>query len=145
MDRVLPALTNNRGLRIPRGSAMILGPDSLCMSDPDTPPVNLTFVLKQLPKYGHLLRSGKALGAGSNFTQADINQLELVYAHDGGPSQIDRLAFTASDSTDRGFLLDGQLQTEPVFFTVQVSESVLSTSNYADTVHPPPPTWIIGH
>uniref|UniRef100_H2N2B6 FRAS1-related extracellular matrix protein 1 n=1 Tax=Oryzias latipes TaxID=8090 RepID=H2N2B6_ORYLA len=121
VDRVLPALTNNRGLRIPRGSAMILGPDSLCMSDPDTPPVNLTFVLKQLPKYGHLLRSGKALGAGSNFTQADINQLELVYAHDGGPSQIDRLAFTASDSTDRGFLLDGQLQTEPVFFTVQIT------------------------
>uniref|UniRef100_A0A3P9HTD0 FRAS1-related extracellular matrix protein 1 n=1 Tax=Oryzias latipes TaxID=8090 RepID=A0A3P9HTD0_ORYLA len=121
VDRVLPALTNNRGLRIPRGSAMILGPDSLCMSDPDTPPVNLTFVLKQLPKYGHLLRSGKALGAGSNFTQADINQSELVYAHDGGPSQIDRLAFTASDSTDRGFLLDGQLQTEPVFFTVQIT------------------------
>uniref|UniRef100_A0A3P9KP61 FRAS1-related extracellular matrix protein 1 n=1 Tax=Oryzias latipes TaxID=8090 RepID=A0A3P9KP61_ORYLA len=121
VDRVLPALTNNRGLRIPRGSAMILGPDSLCMSDPDTPPVNLTFVLKQLPKYGHLLRSGTALGAGSNFTQADINQLELVYAHDGGPSLIDRLAFTASDSTNRGFLLDGQLQTEPVFFTVQIT------------------------
>lgn len=122
VDRVLPALTNNKGLRIPQGSVMILGPDSLTLSDPDTPPTNLTFVLTELPKYGRLLRSSKSLDAGSNFTQADINQLEVAYAHDGGPSQIDRFAFTASDSTNRGFLLDGQLQTEPVFFAVQVRE-----------------------
>uniref|UniRef100_A0A3B3D2I5 Fras1 related extracellular matrix 1a n=1 Tax=Oryzias melastigma TaxID=30732 RepID=A0A3B3D2I5_ORYME len=120
VDRVLPALTNNKGLRIPQGSVMILGPDSLTLSDPDTPPTNLTFVLTELPKYGRLLRSSKSLDAGSNFTQADINQLEVAYAHDGGPSQIDRFAFTASDSTNRGFLLDGQLQTEPVFFAVQI-------------------------
>ncbi|RVE60115.1 hypothetical protein OJAV_G00177700 [Oryzias javanicus] len=120
VDRVLPALTNNKGLRIPQGSAMILGPDSLSLSDPDTPPTSLTFVLTELPKYGRLLRSSKSLDAGSNFTQADINQLEVAYAHDGGPSQIDRFAFTASDSTNRGFLLDGLLQTEPVFFTVQI-------------------------
>ncbi|XP_054912533.1 FRAS1-related extracellular matrix protein 1a [Poeciliopsis prolifica] len=120
MDRVLPSLTSNKGLQVPQGSAMILGPELLSLSDPDTPPTALTFVLRQLPQYGKLVLAGVTLTAGSNFTQKHIKELEVTYRHDGGPSQIDRFAFTASDSSSRGFLLEGQLQTEPVFFTIQI-------------------------
>ncbi|XP_061565439.1 FRAS1-related extracellular matrix protein 1a isoform X2 [Cololabis saira] len=120
VDRVLPSLTNNRGLTVPRGSAVILGPDSLSLSDPDTPPRALTFVLQQPPQYGQLLLAGTALTAGSNFTQRHIKELDVTYKNNGGPSQIDRFSFTAADSSKRGFLLDGQLHTEPVFFTVQI-------------------------
>ncbi|XP_037537486.1 FRAS1-related extracellular matrix protein 1a [Nematolebias whitei] len=120
VDRVLPSLASNKGLTIPQGSTMILGPDCLSLSDPDTPPSALTFVLRQPPQYGSLCLTGTTLTAGSNFTQRDIKELKLTYKHNGGPSQIDRFTFTASDSSCRGFLLDEQLQTEPVVFTIQI-------------------------
>ncbi|KAM4714914.1 FRAS1-related extracellular matrix protein 1a isoform 2-T2 [Anableps anableps] len=120
VDRVLPSLTSIKGLQVPQGSTMILGPDLLSLSDPDTPPRALTFVLRQPPQYGKLLLTGVTLTVGSNFTQKHIKELEVTYKHNGGPSQIDRFAFTASDTSSRGFLLDGQLQTEPVFFTIQI-------------------------
>ncbi|XP_029310735.1 FRAS1-related extracellular matrix protein 1a isoform X2 [Cottoperca gobio] len=120
VDRILPSLSSNKGISVPQGSSMILGPDCLVMSDPDTPPSALTFVLLQPPQYGMLLLGLTTLTAGSNFTQRDIKELEVTYKHDGGPSQIDRFAFTASDSTKRGFLLDGKLHKEPVFFTIQI-------------------------
>lgn len=122
VDRVLPSLTSNKGLQVPQGSTMILGPDCLSLSDPDTPPGALTFSLHQPPQYGTLLLSGVTLTAGSNFSMKHIKELEVTYRHDGGPSQIDRFAFTASDTSRRGFLLDGKLQTEPVFFTIQVGK-----------------------
>lgn len=120
VDRVLPSLSSNKGLSVPQGSSVILGPDCLALSDPDTPPSSLTFVLLQPPQYGRLLLGGATLTAASNFTQRDIQELEVTYKHDGGASQIDRFAFSASDSTGRGFLLDGRLHTAPVFFTIQV-------------------------
>ncbi|TNN46634.1 FRAS1-related extracellular matrix protein 1 [Liparis tanakae] len=120
VDRILPSLSSNRGLSVPQGSSMILGADCLVLSDPDTPPGALTFVLLQPPQYGGLLVGGATLTSGSNFTQRNIQQLEVTYHHDGGPAEIDRFAFTASDSTRRGFLLDGRLHTEPVFFTIQI-------------------------
>lgn len=122
VDRVLPSLSSNKGLSVPQGSSMILGPDCLAMSDPDTPPNGLIFVLLQPPQYGRLLLGSATLTAGSNFTQKNVQELEVIYRHDGGPSQIDRFAFTAFDSTNRGFLLDGRLQTTPVFFTIQVGD-----------------------
>ncbi|XP_070711353.1 FRAS1-related extracellular matrix protein 1a [Pempheris klunzingeri] len=120
VDRILPSLSTNKGLSVPQGSSMILGPDCLTMSDPDTPPGSLTFVLLQPPLYGRLQLGGTTLTAASNFTQRDIQKLEVTYVHDGGPSQIDRFAFTAFDSTNRGFLLNGQLHVAPVFFTIQI-------------------------
>ncbi len=120
VDRILPSLSSNKGLSVPQGSSMILGPDCLAMSDPDTPLDALTFVLLQPPQYGRLLLGGTALTTGLNFTQRSIQELEVTYEHDGGPSQLDRFSFTASDSTNRGFLLDGQIHTAPVFFTIQV-------------------------
>ncbi|XP_030579126.1 FRAS1-related extracellular matrix protein 1a isoform X2 [Archocentrus centrarchus] len=120
VDRILPSLSSNKGLTVPQGSSIILGPDCLSVSDSDTPPGTLTFVLLQPPQYGKLVLAGETLTTGSNFTQRDIEELEVTYNHDGGPSQIDRFSFTASDSTNRGFLLDGRLHTEPVFFTIQI-------------------------
>lgn len=120
VDRILPSLSSNKVLTLPQGASFILGPDYLSLSDPDTPPSTLTFVLSQPPQYGRLVLAGETLSTGSNFTQRDIEELEVAYKHDGGPSQIDRFSFTGSDSTNRGFLLDGLLHREPVFFTIQV-------------------------
>nr|XP_046236498.1 FRAS1-related extracellular matrix protein 1a isoform X2 [Scatophagus argus] len=120
VDRILPSLSSNKDLSVPQGSSIILGPDCLAVSDPDTPPSALTFVLLQPPQYGRLLLGGATLTAGSSFTQRNIEELAVTYKHDGGPSQIDRFAFTACDSTNRGFLVDGRLHIAPVFFTIQI-------------------------
>lgn len=120
VDRILPSLSVNRGLSVPQGTTVILGPECLALSDPDTPPEALTFALTQPPQHGRLQLNGVALTSGSNFTQKNIQGIEVTYKHDGGPSQIDRFGFTASDSSSRGFLLDGRLQTAAVFFTIQV-------------------------
>lgn len=124
VDRVLPSLTSNKGGTVSRGSSVVLGSDLLALSDPDTPPAALTFALVQPPLYGRLVLAGRALAAGARFTQADLQGEQLSYEHDGGPAQIDRFSFTAADGTGRGFLLDGRLQAEPVFFTVQVHDQV---------------------
>uniref|UniRef100_A0A8C1JDA4 FRAS1-related extracellular matrix protein 1 n=1 Tax=Cyprinus carpio TaxID=7962 RepID=A0A8C1JDA4_CYPCA len=119
-DKVLPTLVRNTGLRVPQGSSMTLTPDALFLSDPDSPHTALSFSVLQPPQYGQLLLKGQPLLAGSNFSQQNIQDLCVAYRHSGGASQIDRFRFTASDSTERGFLLDGKAQTEPVFFTLQI-------------------------
>ena len=121
-DRVLPSLLRNEGLIVPQGSSILLGPGALALSDPDTPPDSLVFVIHEPPQYGRLTLAGAAapLGPGANFTQRQLEELGLMYGHDGGPALIDRFTFTAADSSGRGFLVEGRLQAEPVAFIVQV-------------------------
>uniref|UniRef100_A0A8C5BDY9 FRAS1-related extracellular matrix protein 1 n=1 Tax=Gadus morhua TaxID=8049 RepID=A0A8C5BDY9_GADMO len=124
-DRVLPSLLRNEGLTVPQGSSILLGPGALALSDPDTPPEGLVFVVHEAPQYGRLtLATGAAaaaaLGPGANFTQRQLEELGLTYGHGGGPALIDRFTFTAADTSGRGFLVEGRLQTEPVAFVVQV-------------------------
>ncbi|XP_028850587.1 FRAS1-related extracellular matrix protein 1 isoform X2 [Denticeps clupeoides] len=119
-DRILPLLVRNAGLRVPQGSTITLTTDSLSLSDPDTPPSTLVFSITKPPQYGQLTLKGVPLPSPGNFTQKHLQDLDVAYRHSGGSSQIDRFTFTASDSSGRGFLLDGKMQTEPVFFTIQI-------------------------
>ncbi|KAG7461901.1 hypothetical protein MATL_G00196120 [Megalops atlanticus] len=125
-DRVLPSLSRNSGLRVLQGSTMALSAEALSLYDPDTPPTSLFFLLAQPPQYGQLLLQGVPL-TGGNFTQQHLLDLEVAYKHAGGPSQIDRFSFTASDGTNQGFLVDGKLQTEPIVFTIQMETLDSST------------------
>ncbi|KAF5895047.1 FRAS1-related extracellular matrix protein 1, partial [Clarias magur] len=119
-DRVLPTLVQNAGLQVPQGFTITITTDHLHLSDPDTPPHSLIFILMQPPQYGQLIVKGIPLAPGSNFTQQNLQDLAVAYRHLGGASQIDRFTFTASDSTGRGFLIGGKVQTEPVFFSIQI-------------------------
>ncbi|XP_069482158.1 FRAS1-related extracellular matrix protein 1 [Ambystoma mexicanum] len=118
-DRALPTVSRNAGLRLVKGTMALISPEVLQISDPDTPPRNLTFLLAQLPQYGQLHRRGAVL-LGRNFTQQDVDNLDVAYRHGGGDSQIDRFTFVATDQSNRGFLVQGKAQAEPVAFTIQV-------------------------
>lgn len=119
-DRVLPTLVQKAGLQVPQGSTIIITTDNLHLSDPDTPPHSLVYMLVHAPQYGQLIVKGFPLAPGSNFTQQNLQDLDVAYRHSGGASQIDHFTFTAADSTARGFLSGGKMQTEPVFFSIQV-------------------------
>ncbi|XP_056605468.1 FRAS1-related extracellular matrix protein 1a [Triplophysa dalaica] len=119
-DKILPNLVHNAGLQVPQGSTITLSPDVLLLSDSDTPATALIYKVLQPPQYGQLLLKGHPLVTGGNFTQKNIQDLCVAYRHAGGSSQIDRFAFIASDTTDRGFLVDGKVQTGPSFFTLQI-------------------------
>nr|XP_061810632.1 FRAS1-related extracellular matrix protein 1a [Nerophis lumbriciformis] len=122
MVDLIPPSLYNKGLVIPQGLAMILSPDCLAMSDPDTPNSSLVFTLLRPPQHGELLLHGTALTAGSTFTQQNIEDLKVTYKHDGKKSQIDRFEFAATDSTNLGVLLDGKLHTGPMSFIIQMAK-----------------------
>lgn len=119
-DRVLPSLIQKTNLHIPQGATITVSNDNLQLSDPDTPTHSLIFTLVQPPQYGQLILRGRSLAAGDNFTQQNIQDLDVMYRHFGGDSQIDRFMFTAADSTARGYLIGEKVQTEATFFTIQV-------------------------
>ncbi|KAM6109412.1 FRAS1-related extracellular matrix protein 1 [Phoenicopterus ruber ruber] len=119
VDQALPTLSRNMGLRLVEGAMALLSPDVLQLSDPDTAKENLTFLLAQLPQYGHLYYRGAVL-LQYNFTQQDVDNRDVAYKHRGGDSQIDRFTFVATDRTNQGFIVNGKVQSEPVTFTIQV-------------------------
>ncbi|NXM95749.1 FREM1 protein, partial [Sylvia borin] len=119
-DQALPTLSRNMGLRLTEGAMAILTPDVLQLSDPDTAKENLTFLLSQLPQYGHLYYHGAVL-LQHNFTQQNVDNRDVAYKHGGGNSQIDRFTFVATDRTNQGFIVNGRVQSEPVAFTIQAS------------------------
>lgn len=119
-DQALPTLSRNMGLRLMEGAMALLTPEVLQLSDPDTAKENLTFLLAQLPQYGHLYYRGAVL-LQYNFTQQDVDNRDVAYKHRGGNSQIDRFTFVATDRTNQGFIVNGRVQSEPVAFTIQAS------------------------
>ncbi|XP_060221768.1 FRAS1-related extracellular matrix protein 1 isoform X2 [Meriones unguiculatus] len=120
VDRALPVVTRNKGLRLAQGAMGLLSADHLQLTDPDTPPETLTFLLNQLPRHGYLYLRGKVLQ--HNFTQQDVDSGGVAYQHSGGSSQADCFTFLATDRKNQGFVVDGKVRKEPVFFTIQVDQ-----------------------
>lgn len=119
VDRALPVVTRNKGLRLAEGAVGLLSADHLQLTDPDTPPENLTFLLAQLPRHGYLYLRGKVLQ--HNFTQQDVDSRGVAYQHSGGGSWEDCFTFLATDRKNQGFVVDGKTRKEPVLFTIQAS------------------------
>ncbi|XP_032758269.1 FRAS1-related extracellular matrix protein 1 isoform X3 [Rattus rattus] len=120
VDSALPVLTRNRRLRLVEGAMGLLSTDHLQLTDPDTPPENLTFFLAQLPRHGYLYLRGKVLQ--DNFTQRDVDSRVVAYQHAGGGAQEDCFTFLATDRKNQGFVVHGKVQKEPVLFTIQVDQ-----------------------
>lgn len=121
VDRALPVVTRNKGLRLAQGATGLLSPDFLQLTDPDTPVENLTFLLAQLPQHGQLYLRGTVL-LQHNFTQQDVDSGNVAYRHSGGDSRTDCFTFVATDGTNHGFVVDGRVCQEPVSFTIQVDQ-----------------------
>ncbi|XP_053321913.1 FRAS1-related extracellular matrix protein 1 [Spea bombifrons] len=119
VDRALPTLSRNLGLRLIKGSLAPITPSTLQARDPDTPTQNITYLLVGLPQYGQLYLQDMPLNQ-NHFTQKDIDRMDIAYRHGGQDAQIDRFTFVLTDKTNQGFIIDGKVQSEPVSFVIQV-------------------------
>ncbi|XP_031802484.1 FRAS1-related extracellular matrix protein 1 isoform X6 [Sarcophilus harrisii] len=135
IDQALPVVTRNKGLRVMESAMVLLSPDILQLSDPDTPTENLTFLLAQFPKYGQLYLRGMVL-TQHNFTQQEVDNMNVAYKHLGGNSQIDQFTFVATDRTNQGFVVDGRVLNEPVSFTIQVDQLDKKAPHIIHLKHP---------
>lgn len=120
VDQALPTVTKNEGLRLLEGGVAFLSPDLLQLSDPDTAPQNLSFVLVQFPQYG-LLCNRDSKRWTQNFSQQDVDNLNVAYRHGGGDSRFDRFTFVATDGINQGFVVNSKVQVEPLAVIIQAS------------------------
>jgi hypothetical protein len=107
-----PVLWVNAGLALDEGAAAPISADQLAVRDVDNPPAELVYALVSAPAAGTLSGPQGPLGQGQTFTQADIDQGALSYAHDGSETTADAFAFSVSD---------GQGQPLAGLFAIQVT------------------------
>uniref|UniRef100_A0A8C5R7E8 FRAS1-related extracellular matrix protein N-terminal domain-containing protein n=1 Tax=Leptobrachium leishanense TaxID=445787 RepID=A0A8C5R7E8_9ANUR len=118
-DQVPPTLLNNKGIQISEGTVMVISSKFLQITDPDSPVERLSFIIIEYPQHGQLYLNGRIMEQ-NHFSQIDVNNMYLSYRHYGGGAQLDRFSFTATDNTNNGFFVDGQVKEDAVFFLIQV-------------------------
>ncbi|MDQ2095164.1 cadherin-like domain-containing protein, partial [Rhodalgimonas zhirmunskyi] len=91
--------TANVLLTISEGDQVVIDDTLLKTVDTDnTNPVTLQYRITSIPTAGNLLLNGSLLGIGSTFSQADINNGNIEYIHDGSETFADSFDFVVSDS-----------------------------------------------
>nr|XP_020449501.1 chondroitin sulfate proteoglycan 4-like isoform X2 [Monopterus albus] len=81
----LPVITANRVLRVWVSSVTEISPGDLMAQDQDTPPEERHFMVTP-PSNGHLALKSAPMKAVLNFTQAHIDQGQLLFVHKGAMS-----------------------------------------------------------
>ncbi|XP_076801534.1 chondroitin sulfate proteoglycan 4-like [Clavelina lepadiformis] len=77
-----PQLVNNTGMTVWVNSATTISPENLATLDPDSPASNLTYEILP-PQHGHISFKSSPSVPVVNFTQADINDGNVVFVHSG--------------------------------------------------------------
>ncbi|XP_061585523.1 chondroitin sulfate proteoglycan 4 [Cololabis saira] len=77
-----PVITANRVLRVWVSSVTEISQDDLRAQDADTPPDELRFMVTP-PSNGHLALKSAPMKAVLNFTQAHVDQAQLLFVHKG--------------------------------------------------------------
>eukprot|EP00079_Xenopus_tropicalis_P015862 XP_004914006.1 PREDICTED: FRAS1-related extracellular matrix protein 1 [Xenopus tropicalis] len=118
-DRIPPSIVNNKAVSIPEGGIVVISSSNLQLIDPDSSMDKLTYTVTEYPHHGQLYLKGHPLQQ-SHFSQTDINNMHLSYRHYGGAAELDRFSFVATDNTNQGFLVDGQMRRDSVAFIIQI-------------------------
>ncbi len=97
-----PVIVNNNVLQLPGGTNAVISSDLLKAEDANNPAAEVTFTLVTVPHRGELQSSTQGLlTLGDQFTQADINNGNILYYNFGG-NDMDDFRFTVTDG-DGGF------------------------------------------
>ena len=88
-----PNLITNLDLSVPQGSEEVISNAYLETTSPSNSPNQIVYTLISIPVNGSLLLSGNPLMIGDQFSQQDINDGLLSYAHDGSNTLSDAFDF----------------------------------------------------
>ena len=86
--------------------SLVIDATRLRAEDPDDGPMELTYTLTNAPARGELRLGDVVLAQGDTFTQDDVNNGRLVYAHTGADRTADTFAFVVADGGEDGALVD---------------------------------------
>ncbi|WP_279388675.1 cadherin-like domain-containing protein [Pseudodesulfovibrio tunisiensis] len=108
-----PTMGGDMGETMDDGATHTFTNQDMQATDPDSD--TLTYTVEDLPDHGTLFLNGQALGAGSTFTQEDVNSGRVTYEHDGGSAASDSFDFKVSDGDG------GETETQRFDFTIEQS------------------------
>ena len=91
----LPMLVSRGPVTVAEGGVSTLNNSVLLTTDADNPPSDLRYTLLGTTTFGTLKLGGTTLNSGSQFTQAQVNQ--ITYEHNGSESTEDFFSFQVSD------------------------------------------------
>ncbi|MFP4475735.1 MAG: beta strand repeat-containing protein [Desulfatibacillaceae bacterium] len=108
----VPTVSTNLGLTLDEGATAGITNARLAVVDNDNTPAEVVFTVTDAPDNGQVLLDGSPLSAGDTFTQADVDNNLVAYAHDGTETTSDSFAYSVRDT--RG-------ATETGFFTITIN------------------------
>ena len=91
-----PVLSKNN-INVDKGNIVTVTSAMLQVTDVDNTAAQLTYTVTSLPGQGQLRLSNVALSVNSTFTQDDINNNRVTYAHNNSESISDGFGFTVTD------------------------------------------------
>lgn len=98
-----PFLVNNLPLKLDIKQNKTIDNILLLSQDNDNTAVQLKYTLVSIPLHGKLLINGIEADYGSTFTQKDINDNKISYAHTGTDNDYDGFNFIVEDGTGGWF------------------------------------------
>jgi len=100
-----PVVSANTEMMLAEGSTVVLTATNLDFNDPDHGDPAITYTVATATN-GTVYRSGTPLGVNGTFTQQDVNDGLISFAHNGGDTTSAGFAFSVSDGA--GGLVTGQ-------------------------------------
>ena len=91
-----PLPTNNRGVRLSENGSVPLSTNVLSFADASSTTGQIVYSVQVVPVTGRLTKGGATIGAGGTFTQDDIDNGRISYAHGGSEFFTDHFFFTVS-------------------------------------------------
>ena len=90
----------NTGLTLNEGASISITSANLDFDDLDVADSAITYIVTALADHGEVRLNGVALELNGTFTQADLNEGLVSYAHDGGESTSDAFGFSVIGSEE---------------------------------------------
>ena len=97
-----PVVTTNTGFTVTEGGTVALTTSQINGSDVDDGAMDLTYTVTTNSATGQLERISDPGNAITSFTQADLSNGLVQFAHDGGESAADSFAFALADGGENG-------------------------------------------
>ncbi|MBW4497882.1 MAG: DUF4347 domain-containing protein, partial [Oscillatoria princeps RMCB-10] len=131
-DNTAPALEINTGLILDEAGTAAITPSLLMVADADGDAI--THTVTALPANGTLKLNNTALAVNDTFTQADINNGNLTYTHNGSETASDGFSFTATDGFGGNISsTDFAITVNPINDAPTVANPILNQMAIADT------------